>query len=294
MRIIVTHNSPDLDAIFSVWVIKRYLPGWQDSKTEYVPAGTRLKSAGKEPRSQKLEDAIEKFGENEIIHVDTGLGPLDHHQIPNDNLSAASLSLDFVVLNNETMKEETKQALRRLANVVVDDDHFKDVFWPDPTADYHDFNLTSILDGLKLEKPNDDNFYTSFISVCFDSLLHQFENRIWAEKEIKEVGIEFNCEWGKALGIETINDSIVKLAQLMGYNLVVRKDPRKGYVRIKATPRNPKIDLTNTYEQLKKMDPDATWFLHVSKKMLLNGTTKNPNMVPSKLTLRAIIGVLKK
>jgi hypothetical protein len=64
-------------------------------------------------------------------------------------------------------------------------------------------------------------------------------------------------------------------------------------VRIKASPKF-EIDLTNTYEQLKKMDPDATWFLHVSKKMLLNGTPKNPKMKPTKLSLSAIISVLKK
>lgn len=293
MKTIVTHNSPDIDAIFSVWVIKRFLPGWQDAKIDFVPAGQRLKGSTRSP-SQKLEEAVEKMGENEVLHVDTGLGALDHHQTSNDKISAASLSLDLVILNNDTIKEETVAALRRMAGVVVDDDHFKDAFWADATADYHEFDLTGILDGLKLEKPDDDAFYTSFISVCFDSLLHQFENRLWAEQEIKENGIEFESHWGKALGLESINDSVVKLAQLMGFVLVVRKDPRKGYVRIKATPRNPEIDLTKTYEQLKKMDPEATWFLHVSKKMLLNGTSKNPTMVPSKLALSDIISVLKK
>lgn len=293
MKVIIAHNSPDLDAIFSVWVLKRFLPGWQDAKVEYVPAGTRLKGASRDP-GQKLEDAIEQLGDKEIIHVDTGLGPLDHHQTSNDTVCAATLSLDFVELNNKTIKDETKEALRRMANVVVRDDHFKDVFWPDPTEDYHEFDITGVLDGLKLEKPDEDAFYTSFISVCLDALLHQFENRIWAEQEIKESGIDFQSKWGKALGIETINDSVVKLAQLMDYVLVVRKDPRKGYVRIKASPRVPEIDLTKTYEQLKKMDPEATWFLHVSKKMLLNGTAKNPTMVPSRLALSDIIEVLRK
>ena len=41
MKIVVTHTAPDWDAIGSVWLIKRYLPGWQDAKVEFVPAGTR-------------------------------------------------------------------------------------------------------------------------------------------------------------------------------------------------------------------------------------------------------------
>ncbi len=95
------------------------------------------------------------------------------------------------------------------------------------------------------------------------------------------------------MGLETINDDVIKMAQMMGNAVVLRKDPRKGYVRIKASPAFD-VDLTNTYEQLKKMDPEATWFLHVSKKMLLNGTPKNPKMVPTKLSLDQIISVLKK
>jgi hypothetical protein len=42
------------------------------------------------------------------------------------------------------------------------------------------------------------------------------------------------------------------------------------------------------------MDPNATWFLHVGKKMLLNGTVKNPKMIPTKLRLSDIIRVLEK
>jgi len=56
----------------------------------------------------------------------------------------------------------------------------------------------------------------------------------------------------------------------MGFLLVVRKDPRKGYVRIKLRPTSSEsddLDLTPAYEKLHKIDPKATWFLHVSKKI---------------------------
>jgi len=42
MKIIVTHTSPDLDAIVSVWLVKKFLPGWQDVKFEFVSAGDRI------------------------------------------------------------------------------------------------------------------------------------------------------------------------------------------------------------------------------------------------------------
>ena len=228
--------------------------------------------------------------------------------------------------------------------VVVDIDHFKEVFWPNPTADYHEFSVGSVLDGLKLAKPNQDEYYVNFVSECLDAILHEFENRIWAEDMIAENGTKFDTRYGKGIGFETINDSVIKLSQKMGYVVVVRKDPRKGYVRVKArpalsvargpvrgfppasaraslassnalravgslsTPATPRsenkkaprvkhmkeIDLTLAYEKLRKMDPSATWFLHIGKKMLLNGSVKNPKMRPTRLGLSDIIKVLEK
>lgn len=236
-----------------------------------------------------------------MIHVDTGLGPLDHHQTQDTNVSAASRTWDYVLAEfkeaHDKMTEEHKRAVSRIVKVVVATDHFKEVFWPDAAADIYEFSFLGILEGLKYEKPGQDLHYVSFGIVCLNALVAQFENRMWAEEEINEKGIAFETSRGKGMGFETLNDTVLKLAQKMGYVLVVRKDPRKGYVRIKTLPDQEGkkgIDLTVVYEQLKKMDPDATWFLHVSKKMLLNGTPKNPKMVPTRLSLREIIKVLEK
>jgi hypothetical protein len=298
MRIIVAHTSPDLDAITSVWLIKKFLPGWEKANVTFVPAGDaigRTVEAG-----SKLTDPVEKAGANLVIQVDTGLGPLDHHQTLSDKVCAATLTFDFVMKQIENtpqaVTKEKHEALQRIVNFVLEDDHFKEIFRSNPIADYHEFLLDGVLDGLKLEKPDQDEFYLDFIVQALDALLRQFENRIWAEKEIKENGIKFETRFGKGIAFEVINDSVLKLAQKMGYYIVVRKDPRKGYVRIKGRPRDlgeKDIDLTLAYAKLSKMDPNATWFLHVSKKMLLNGTVKNPKMKPTKLSLAAIIEVLK-
>ena len=345
MKIIVTHSSPDMDAITSVWLIRKFLQGWENSQVQFVPAGERL--VGKRLASSKLASssdskdqklnakrytlgAIEVINGHEVIHVDTGLGPLDHHQTSSDEVCGASLTWDYVRIRNQESGirgvedkkwREKEKAVSRMVRVVVDIDHFKEVFRKDPLSDYHEFDIAAVLDGLKLQKPNQDEFYVNFISDCLDAVLHEFENRIWAEKEIKEDGIKFETRFGKGMGFETINDSVIKLAQKMGYVIVVRKDPRKGYVRVKALPskkrlvskrlasssdsKDPKlnakrytldagIDLTLVYEKLRKMDPSATWFLHVSKKMLLNGSVKNPKMRPTRLGLSDIIGVLEK
>src|SRR3989344_1339917 len=74
----------------------------------------------------------------------------------------------------------------------------------------------------------------------------------------------------------------------MGFVVVVRKDPKKGYLRIKSLPRAD-IDLTALYDRLKKDEPEATWFLHASRHMVLNGSSKNPDMKPSRRPLHEFI-----
>ncbi len=306
MRIIVTHDSPDLDAITSIWLIKRFLSGWEDAKIQFVPAGERMGNGKWQTVNGK--SPIEQIDNNEVIHVDTGLGPLDHHQIDDDKVSAASLTFDYIrqvqnsefkIHNSDRIKTRI-EALKRIVKVVVDIDHFKEVFWENPVADHHEFSLVNILDGLKLQKPNKNKFYIEFIIECLDAILHEFDNRIWTEREIEKEGIKFNTSKGMGIGFQTINDSVIKLAQKMGYILVVRKDPRKGYVRIKAKPsqiqnqkENNDINLTFVYKKLKKMDPQASWYLHIGKKMLLNGSVKNPKMKATRLALNDIIQVLK-
>jgi hypothetical protein len=299
MKIIVTHTSPDWDAIGSVWILRKFLPGWENAKVEFVPAGTR-RAKSIAHSAEREDDPVEVIGEDEIVHVDTGMGPLDHHQTSDQSVSGAGRCWTYVQETvptiGEQMQQEKKDAVSRLIKFIVDTDHFKEVFWPDAASDIYDTTILGLLEGLKFEKPEQDDFYLSFGIACLDALLHTFENKIWAEKDIKENGIPFDTRWGKGMGFHTINDTVLKLAQKMGYRLVVRKDPRKGYVRIKARPTaegEKDIDLTLVYEKLSKIDPEATWYLHVSKKMLLNGTTKNPDMRPSKLTLEQIIDVLK-
>lgn len=317
MKIIVTHAAPDWDAIGSVWLIKSFLPGWQEAVIKFVPAGTRLaKSLGYHKgttfsegshSAENEKDPIELLGEDEIIHVDTGLGPLDHHQTSDQQVCAATRTWDYVRTENEKsgspLRKEHQVAISRIIQIILQDDHFREVFWADPLADYHEFSLVGVLEGLKFQKPDQDELYVSFGSTCLDALTHTFESRIWAEKEIAENGIKFELKKKASLpagrqgiAFETVNDNVIKLAQKMGYVLVIRKDPRKGYVRIKARPASGKdddIDLTAAYEKLRVVDSKATWFLHVSKKMLLNGTPKNPAMVPTIMTLQEIIDVIK-
>lgn len=307
MKRVVTHKSADLDAITSVWLIKRFLTGWEDAIVEFVSAGDKF-----EGKYEKEGEIIEVVDGVETIHVDTGMGKLDHHQTMDSNVCGASLSLDYVLSNTQSTikKHETKrQAVERMVDLVVDDDHFQDVYLSNPQSDIYDFGINGIIQGFKLMHPKDDTKLINHVLDVLDILLHTFEGKIWAENEIKEESREFDTIWGKGLAIESINDTVMKLGQIMGYFVVIRKDPKYGFVRIKGWPKKrikpqesgimgqdkefrekiESIDLTSVYEKVKKLDPEVSWYLHVSKRMLLNGSSKSSNMKGTKLTLDEII-----
>jgi hypothetical protein len=328
MRKIVTHKSCDIDAISSVWLLKRFYPNWDGAQVEFVNAGEKLTGnytlSGHPEHSEGSPQPIEIVDGVETIHVDTGMGALDHHQTSDMNTCGAKKTLDFILsepLSGLHSHEIKKEAVGRIVELVIDDDHFQEVYYPDANQDIYEFGIVAIIQGYKLLYQKDDVKLMEFIFECLDSVLQNFEKKIWAEREIKEKGVEFESKWGKALAIESINDEVLKTAQMAGFVLTVRKDTNGGFVRIKAmpdkrqpvssvtasearqsheiassqAPRNDSlgIDLTEVYEKLKQMDPDATWFLHASKRMLLNGSTKNPEMKGTKLTLSQVVEVLK-
>jgi hypothetical protein len=273
MKTIVTHLGPDLDAITSVWLIKMFFPNWEEADVAFIPAGTTL--------NNQTPDS-----DPDVIHVDTGFGKFDHHQTA-DNICAATLVYDAVV---EIKGED--QALERLVHIVNAVDHFQQVFYPDPNADYWEFGLTSIIEAWRLLYGDDNLKILSAGMNALDAVYKSFQNKVWAEREIIEKGKVFDTKWGKAIGVETTNDDVIHLAQKTGFQVVIRKDSKKQYVRVKSLPLET-IDLAPVYDVLKEKDSNATWFLHASHHMILNGSTKNPNMRPSSLTLDQIIELVK-
>jgi hypothetical protein len=73
---------------------------------------------------------------------------------------------------------------------------------------------------------------------------------------------------------------------------VVKKHPRSGAAQIYARPDS-RVDLSQVYQIIKQRDPQADWFLHASKKLLLNEASVNPNMKPTRLSLEEIISIIK-
>lgn len=274
-KTIVTHINPDLDAIAAVWLLTRF--GGREfagARLAFVPAGERL-----EVETQ------------DTVHVDTGLGQFDHHQEErgHENTSAALLVYEWLV-GKRKIKE--REELRRLVVQVRDIDHFREYFWPDSVHDHYELMLHQVLNGMKMGGVlADDQALVEQGMRMLDGALTAFKIRASAEEDLKQ-GISFTSRWGKTLAISTQNSGVMKLAIKSGYRVVARKDPESGMVRIKAAPLE-EIDLTAVYRKLRDRDPEATWYFHPGGKMVLNGSTRNPHMRPSRLGLDEVIEILK-
>lgn len=277
MKKIVTHINPDLDAVTSVWLIKRFLPGWKEAEIDFCPA------------SKTLDDQPADANPD-ILHVDTGLGELDHHQL-NKYLSAAKLCFDYIKQKRkgEKLSPLDEAALERIVQVATEVDNARDLNWGEVTDDRYDFYFHTIIAGIRGLAGSDEEVINYGLKGL-DAIFHQVKKRINAEEELKK-GIKFETPWGKAIGVETGNDNVLWEGEKKGYCLVVRKDPESGGVRIYSR-HDTGVDLTEAYNKFRELDPNSDWYLHQSKKLLLNQASVNPDMRPTKLSLEEIIEVL--
>jgi len=271
-KTLVTHIFPDLDAVTSLWLFDRYDDDFESANLQFVPAGSTFEG--------KAVDS-----DPDIVHVDTGLGRFDHHHT-DKRICAAKLIFEHL-LTSKKIKSKDVPALKRLTELVVQIDQFEDFFWPEAANDRYDLGINQILDHLKLSgRLNDKELVYQGFSLL-DALLAGLKFKVKAEEEIK-AGIEFESIWGKSLGVETRISAINKLAQKLGFALVVRKEPGTGFVSLKSQPK-PELDLTSAYEALKKADPKADWYFHPSKHIILNGSRHNLKVKPSNLSLKEVI-----
>lgn len=275
MKILVTHVSPDLDAFTSCWLITKYLPGWEEAQIKFVAAGSTLNN--KPPDDDK-----------NIIHVDTGFGKFDHHQT-DAYTSASKLVYDYL-FSKGNVPDKYVEPLGRMVDFVNAIDHFAEVNFPEASNDRYYFLLHEIIEGLK----HGIDIHTEGIYIVFkllDSVLYIFHNKVRAEEELKK-GYVFHSAWGKSLALEIRNEEAMKLAMKTGYSFVMCKDPKTGGVRIKTLPKK-ELSLLALSKKITSIDKKGTWFLHASGNMLLNTTSKNPNLIPSPLTLKELIEIVK-
>lgn len=275
MKTIVIHIFPDLDAITSAWLITRYLPEWEEAEIVFTP-------------QQKNWNNVIPDSNPDILYCDTGYGKFDHHQIK-ERICASKRVFDYLVMMKHVNSKE-KEALSRMVDYVTDIDNFGEVNYPDPTSDRYDFCLHQLITGLK-KKGMTDLALVQAVFPLLDGALQLFFYKIKAEAEIAK-GFVFYSKYGKSIAMNSSYDEAMRLAQKKGFFLVVMKDPIKKTARIKTLPSQ-ELDLTPVYDRIIKEDTKGTWFLHILGNMLLNGSSRTPDSIPTPLSLQKLIEIIK-
>lgn len=277
-KIIVTHISPDFDGIPAIWLLRKFHPEFRNARVELVPAGDNTFN------NQPVDS------DPDVLHVDVGGGKFDHHKT-NEFTCGAKLILEYLI--REGYVKEDDEALARIVNVITELDHGWDSYkWPEPASDRWEFSLHNVLSGLKMAFPRDNSKYISWVCDSLDGVYLIMQSKVKAQKEV-ESGLVFKTRWGEGVAIYTKNDGVMDVAIKGGYALVVRKDPTEGYVRVTGSNAH-KVDFTKAYELITKKDKVGHWFLHASGVLLRNGSTRNPNMKATKMTIEEIVAILEK
>lgn len=275
-KLIVTHVSPDFDGIPAIWLLKKFHPDFKNANVAFVPAGQTYNNAPVDSNE-------------DIVHVDTGLGKFDHHQ---SSAFTCGAQLVYLWLVKEGYIKDD-EALDRLVKVLTELDHGYDNYkWPEPDSDRNEFMVHNVLAGIRMAQPTDDEKSVEWVSFVIEAIYKLLTAKVKAEKEI-EGGKKFKTKWGEAVAVLSSNSTILDLAIKKGFAVVAIKDPNRGNVRI--TGSNVKdVDFTNAYEEILKKDSEGTWFLHASKVLLRNGSTRNPTMKATKMDLGEIIEILER
>lgn len=283
-KLIVTHHAPDLDAIGSVWILKRFdTQHYGHAKVAFVNPGETLP----ENEAAKLG-----FEASQVVHVDTGQGEFDHHQPERGQqfICASSLVHDHVCKVHPELKNDL--TLQTIVDFITEIDHFGEIYWPEAGHTRYAFMLPEILRGVESTDPHDDDSQLHFglkaLDYSYANLNLLLRAKSLLEEKAKKFSFTVEGEHIEGLSIETENDETIKVAQKDGYKLVIRKDPMGGHIRIKARP-DATFDLKPLHNVILKHDDVGTWYYHSSGKMLLNGSSKHRDQKPSPLTVSEIV-----
>jgi hypothetical protein len=260
---IVGHLAPDLDCLTAIWILIRF-GNAAHADLEFVPAGQTWQDqpVDSDPR---------------VVHVDTGGGRYDHHQRKSSNLCAAELVLRAVAPSD--------LALERMVRHVGQIDNATA-----PAGDHGFFTITSLIAGYNLLYPNRPRHVAHAMLPNLDAW-HDHEARQIRLEAAFARRLEFETPWGLGIAMESDDGGSSKLAYRSGAVLYAYRDGH-GWMGVAAQSRS-NVDLTPVYQDLRKVDVGADWYLHPSHRLLICGSAKAPARAPSRLTLRELVSVIQ-
>ncbi|MBI4133199.1 hypothetical protein HY478_01145 [Candidatus Uhrbacteria bacterium] len=272
MKTFVTHIRPHLDDICGIWLYQKYVPSWKKAVLRFIPTSP----TGGTPYGGKPVDS-----DPHIIHVGVCRGKYDEHK-GNTHDSAASLVWKDLRRRKLTPRDaDAAEALARLVHHVLEGDLGKRGGKPDRI-----YEIGRVIMGVpnSLER-------TRATFVMLDGLLNLLTDRVKLDRDWRKKKV-FETRWGRGVGL-TSKIKATDRAYEEGYVLVAQVDPIRHYRSIRAYGLS-RVDLSRAYRRARALEPQAEWYFHHSKRMLICGSDVASLRHPSKLTLGQLIALVKK
>jgi hypothetical protein len=276
-KLIVTHLHPDLDAIMSSWLLVRFnQPQYGDAEFAFVPAPTTYKG-------------LPPDNDPRVVHVDVGGGKFDHHKPGGFTTCAAKLVWEELIAENLVSEED--EALKTMVETAYEIDTFADCYWPGTDSPRMAFMLHEIIPALHRLQTHDNEAVLRMVFVYLDGVYQRLKD--WEKgKEAVNEGVEFESVWGKGIAVKTAADDVSKIAQKMGYAIVVIEDTQHGYLKIKTAPKV-ELPLQAIYDKITKREDRNRWVYHNSGHMLFSGSDKGGLQPRTQLKMTDILEMIK-
>lgn len=268
MKRLVTHIRPHIDDICAIWLFKRYHPEFKDAEIGFIPTNAK---------------GGETVDDPDITYVGVGRGRFDEHK---GDLEDCSASLVYAYLRNEvSIPQRDQDALERLIAWVLQEDMGKL-----SALNLREFSIPSVLQGYYKAMKRDSRASAGLGLMVLDGVFDSLKEYVQIERDW-EARREFPSRFGKVVAIESNARDIDSYAYRRGFDLVAYINLQRDYYNIRARA-DAKIDLTPVYERLKEIEPQAGWYLHHSKHMLICGGDLEPGAVMSKRSLDDLVELL--
>lgn len=265
MKTLVTHVRPHLDDICGAWLFRRFVPAFRGARLKFVSATT------KDP------------GDPNRVFVGMGRGRFDEHK---GDINEAAASLVWKFVRPKVRDEISRTALDRLIAWVRDEDRGMHDLEANrelaPTAQIRAYFDRHGRDSRKLAE---------FGFELLEGMFSSFRTTVVLDTAWKG-RLQFRTRWGRGVAFRIDADDADQYAYQKGAVLLVLHNTKTGYRHFRASAKS-RVNLTDAYRQLKKIDPRADWYLHHSKKLLLSGSDVAPDSRISKLSLRELVQLVK-
>lgn len=267
---LVTHARPHLDDVAALWLLQRFHPGMGQLPIQFIPISPNAKSEISET----------------ALAVGIGRGQFDEHKGDIGECAASLVWKWLVEQPSVELSDIRKSALSRMVEWVRQEDlgQLNHVAW-------REWSITIPIENYWTVTNGDNQQVYELGAKILDGALVYFEGLAQLDEDWK-AHQEFSTQWGAAVALESSAAGVSQRVYGSGAVLVVQIDPQNGSRQFRADAGKG-VDLTEIYEKLRLMEPDASWFLHHSKQLLLCGSRSATVFTPSKLTLSEMIDLVK-